>query len=114
MSEVQHQVLSRLPLKRDILVRAKTGTGKTLAFLIAAVESSLTNLAMVPASQRGIPILIIAPTRELALQILDEAKKLVKGTQFNACVLTGGADKHKQVTLLLIFIFYSLHFKYDI
>ncbi|KAI8800582.1 P-loop containing nucleoside triphosphate hydrolase protein [Cladochytrium replicatum] len=45
-SSVQHEVLSRLPVQTDLLVRAKTGTGKTLAFLIAAIESLLSKLGI--------------------------------------------------------------------
>jgi ATP-dependent RNA helicase MSS116 len=73
MSEVQRMVLASPGM--DLLVRAKTGTGKTLAFLIAALEECLQLKAF---GSHSTPILIVSPTRELAAQIADEAKKLVK------------------------------------
>lgn len=58
----------------DLLAKAKTGTGKTLAFLLPAIES----VARIPRSQRpGFSVLIISPTRELAQQITDEAKQVL-------------------------------------
>lgn len=55
------------------LVRAKTGTGKTMAFLLPAIQSILQN-----SPPRGqVSVLILSPTRELAMQIAAEAKQLV-------------------------------------
>jgi ATP-dependent RNA helicase MSS116 len=70
MTPVQHKVLSELPtLQSDCVVQAKTGTGKTIAFLLPALQSVLTQ----PALPRGqVAILILSPTRELALQIAKE------------------------------------------
>ncbi|CAN0521483.1 unnamed protein product, partial [Laminaria digitata] len=61
----------------DVLAKAKTGTGKTLSFLLPAIEG----IARTPRPQRrGISALIISPTRELAQQIADEANQvLVRG-----------------------------------
>lgn len=63
-----------------MLAKAKTGTGKTLSFLLPAIEG----VARVPRAQRrGISVLIISPTRELAQQIADEANQvLVRGRRF--------------------------------
>lgn len=62
------------PPGHDLLAKAKTGTGKTLAFLLPAIES----VARIPRSQRrGFSVLIISPTRELAQQITDEAKQVL-------------------------------------
>ena len=70
MTPVQHKVLSELPtFQSDCVVQAKTGTGKTIAFLLPALQSLLTQ----PALRRGqVAILILSPTRELALQIAKE------------------------------------------
>ena len=57
----------------DVVCKAKTGTGKTLAFLIPALEQ--LTAARLPAGRTG--VLIISPTRELAAQIAEEAKQLV-------------------------------------
>jgi len=59
---------------KDLLVQAKTGTGKTIAFLLPAIE----RLLKVKTPLQGISVLVLAPTRELALQIEEEAKLLLK------------------------------------
>lgn len=70
MTPVQQRVLTELPTFRsDCLVQAKTGTGKTLAFLLPSLHS-LLNSQPLPRGQVG--ILVISPTRELALQIAKE------------------------------------------
>jgi len=74
MTPVQSKVLTELPnFKSDCLVQAKTGTGKTVAFLLPAIHSLLTSSPL-PKGQVG--ILIISPTRELALQIAKECDHL--------------------------------------
>lgn len=56
------------------LVQAKTGTGKTLAFLLPAIQNTLQNSP----SKGQVAILVMSPTRELALQIAAEAERLLK------------------------------------
>lgn len=74
MTPVQQKVLTSLPNYRsDCLVRAKTGTGKTVAFFLPALHS-LLNSPPLPRGQVG--ILVISPTRELALQIAKECDQL--------------------------------------
>lgn len=74
MSPVQEKVMMTLPdLGGDCLVQAKTGTGKTIAFLLPAIQNTLRN----PPSRGFVSILVMSPTRELALQIAAEAKLLV-------------------------------------
>ncbi|ORX96557.1 P-loop containing nucleoside triphosphate hydrolase protein [Clohesyomyces aquaticus] len=70
MTPVQEKVLSELPtLSSDCLVQAKTGTGKTAAFLLPAIQNLLKG--NMPARGR-VGILVLCPTRELALQIAKE------------------------------------------
>lgn len=57
----------------DLLVQAKTGTGKTIAFLLPAIERLLASKMPL----HGVSILVLAPTRELALQIEEEASLLL-------------------------------------
>jgi len=77
MSPVQHKVLTELPtLSSDCLVQAKTGTGKTAAFLLPALQNLLSG-NQPPRGKVG--ILVICPTRELALQIAKEAEGLTAG-----------------------------------
>lgn len=62
----------------DVVCKAKTGTGKTLAFLIPALEQLAAN--RLAKGRTG--VLIISPTRELASQIAEEAKQLAKFHNF--------------------------------
>ncbi|KAF9278965.1 hypothetical protein BGZ68_008215 [Mortierella alpina] len=99
MSKVQASVLSTLPTKRDLLVKAKTGTGKTLAFIVAALESLMALSPLEANIKMGgkIGCVIIVPTRELALQISDEAEKLVKPLGWGVQYLVGGESREKQL-----------------
>ncbi|KAF9573113.1 hypothetical protein EC968_008962 [Mortierella alpina] len=99
MSKVQASVLSTLPTKRDLLVKAKTGTGKTLAFIVAALESLMALSPMEANIKMGgkIGCVIIVPTRELALQISDEAEKLIKPLGWGVQYLVGGESREKQL-----------------
>ena len=74
MTPVQSKVLGELPsLNSDCLVQAKTGTGKTTAFLLPAIQNTLLN----PPRRGQVSVLVMSPTRELALQIAAEASQLV-------------------------------------
>ncbi|KAI8081641.1 P-loop containing nucleoside triphosphate hydrolase protein [Halteromyces radiatus] len=98
MSVVQDAVLSRLPNGNDMFVKAKTGTGKTLAFLIAALETALDGKSRKDLQNcDGTSILVISPTRELAYQIAEEAKKLTRFFPFGVHCLVGGDSKRRQI-----------------
>lgn len=72
---------------KDVLGSAPTGTGKTLAFLIPVAQ----HLLDFPRRKPGAPrILILTPTRELAMQIADQAKRLTEGTHLSIATITGG------------------------
>jgi len=101
MSKVQEAVLERLPLERDMFVKAKTGTGKTLAFLIPALESSYGGQDFKEIKKSvGTSILIVSPTRELAQQIAEEARKLTKFYPLKVHCLVGGEPKRQQMRSL--------------
>ncbi|EMS49513.1 DEAD-box ATP-dependent RNA helicase 25 [Triticum urartu] len=79
MTQVQEATLPVILQGKDVLAKAKTGTGKTVAFLLPAIEV----LSKLPSSQRSqlrssINLLVMCPTRELANQVAVEAKKLLK------------------------------------
>ena len=77
MTEVQAKTLHPALSGVDLLAQAKTGTGKTLAFLIPSIESICRSQTL---PQMGlISVLCLSPTRELALQIKQEAKMLLAG-----------------------------------
>lgn len=75
MTEVQAKTFAAALAGKDVLARARTGTGKTLAFLIPAAERILSNPLYIPG--KTISCLVVAPTRELAIQIGEEADKLL-------------------------------------
>ncbi|MDY6829073.1 MAG: DEAD/DEAH box helicase [Pseudomonadota bacterium] len=80
----------------DIAGQAQTGTGKTAAFLITAIAGLLNNP---PDSTRyrGEPrALVLAPTRELALQIADDARQLNRFADLQVVTLIGGMDYQRQ------------------
>ncbi len=133
MTSVQEAVLPLLPgiaepyekdmertSYRDLLVRAKTGTGKTLAFLVPAIEARIkaieayTKQATVDATgsnnrsvearlrkdyvHNRVGILIVSPTHELATQIANEATKLASHINgFEVLMFTGGVGKRGQM-----------------
>ncbi len=80
---------------RDIAAKAQTGTGKTAAFLITILTRLLRNKSKkrTGSSPRAF---IVAPTRELAVQIYEEAKLLGQGTEFSMLAVYGGVDYQKQ------------------
>lgn len=97
LTPVQDIVLSSLPVKNDILVRAKTGTGKTLAFLIAAIESIKADHGHRAFRGKGPDVIIIAPTRDIALQITDEARKLCRDQGIAVFSAVGGTPYNHQI-----------------
>ncbi|KAF7792072.1 hypothetical protein EIP86_003102 [Pleurotus ostreatoroseus] len=133
MSAVQAQVLPLLPdlvtpynpekpnpHRKDLLVKAKTGTGKTIGFLVPAVESRLKEIdrvgkqAVLDAglvsdstlelkarkvhARTSAGCLIISPTRELATQIANEALRLTSGIpQLETRLFVGGVSKRGQM-----------------
>jgi ATP-dependent RNA helicase RhlE len=88
---IQEQAIPPALAERDIIGCAQTGTGKTAAFVIPIVE----RLATLPKGQPK--ALILAPTRELALQILATIEKLGRSRRISATVIVGGADMQAQV-----------------
>jgi len=81
----------------DIAAQAQTGTGKTAAFLITIFDYLIRSPKSKDTSPRA---LIIAPTRELAVQICDEAKLLGGHTDFKVLSVFGGVDYMKQAEAL--------------
>lgn len=100
MTPIQQKVLKFTLAGHDAIGRAQTGTGKTAAFLISVINDLLNN-PLNETRYRGEPrALILAPTRELAIQIENDAKELVKYTNLNVVTLVGGVDFDKQRKLL--------------
>jgi ATP-dependent RNA helicase RhlB len=76
--------------------QAQTGTGKTAAFLVALLQSLLTKPAQSGRTSTSIRALVVAPTRELAVQIHKDAAVLGKHTGLRLAVVFGGTDYEKQ------------------
>ncbi|KAI7902458.1 P-loop containing nucleoside triphosphate hydrolase protein [Cokeromyces recurvatus] len=98
MTEVQARTIPPLMAGRDVLGAAKTGSGKTLAFLIPAVEM-LYRLKFKP--RNGTGVIIVSPTRELALQIFGVAKDLLKYHQLTFGIVIGGANRKAEADKLV-------------
>lgn len=83
---------------KDVLATAQTGTGKTLAFLIPVIERLLANNA--PGHSQGIAALVLVPTRELAIQVV-EVYNVLRGKQLSpAALVVGGLAEGHQLTAI--------------
>ena len=97
---VQTQVLPHSLDGADIIAQAQTGTGKTAAFLLSIITYDLENPTF-DSRPPGTPFsLIIAPTRELVMQIASDAESLITYTDIQVATLVGGIDYEKQKTKL--------------
>ena len=93
---IQAQTLPIALAGRDVAGQAQTGTGKTAAFLVALYQALLTRPAAPSRSATSIRALIVAPTRELAVQIHRDALVLGAHTGLTHAVVFGGIDYEKQ------------------
>jgi len=87
---IQEQAIPVALQGKDIVAQAQTGTGKTFAFMLPILEKINPN-------QKDVQALILAPTRELALQITTEAKKLAAEVGVNVVAIYGGQDVERQI-----------------
>ena len=84
----------------DVAGQAQTGTGKTLAFLVAVINRLLTRPALADRKPEDPRALILAPTRELAIQIHKDAVKFASDLGLKFALVYGGVDYDKQRELL--------------
>ncbi|MEE4165160.1 MAG: DEAD/DEAH box helicase [Desulfocapsaceae bacterium] len=92
---IQEKALPVVLNSQDLVARAQTGTGKTAVFLVGLYCRLLNDQKTWP--PKGHPrALIIAPTRELVIQIAKDGKKLGSFTPLNICAVYGGAEYRKQ------------------
>ena len=117
MTPVQEKSIPPLLAGKDVLGAARTGSGKTLAFLIPAIEllhrmkfkprngKSLTfpfiSQALMASYLPGTGIIIVSPTRELALQIFGVAKDLMSHHSQTFGIVMGGANRRAEVDKLV-------------
>ncbi|WP_242215376.1 DEAD/DEAH box helicase [Bacillus cereus group sp. BfR-BA-01383] len=91
---IQEKAIPIIMSGKDIIGQAKTGTGKTLAFVLPILEK-------IDSESSDVQALIVAPTRELALQITAEIKKmLVQREDINVLAIYGGQDVAQQLRKL--------------
>ena len=88
-SPIQDQAIPHIVAGKDVIGLAETGTGKTAAFLVPLIDKTLR--------EYGRQTLILTPTRELALQIESEFKKLTKGNRLFAITCVGGTNIRPQI-----------------
>jgi len=90
---IQAQSIMPLLEGRDVIGQAQTGTGKTAAFGIPMVES-------IDLSERRVQGLVLAPTRELAVQIAGHISKISRYTGVRVCAIYGGEKINRQIKQL--------------
>lgn len=90
---IQEESIRLIKNGNDIIAEAQTGTGKTLAFLLPMFENMSPNIDTIQG-------LIVTPTRELAIQITEEAMKLKKSKDLNILSAYGGKDIGSQLNKL--------------
>lgn len=93
-SPIQEQAIPFLLEGKDMIGQAQTGTGKTAAFAVPAVE-------LIDVEKRGVQTLVMCPTRELAIQVAEEFKKIGKFKKgFRTVAVYGGSSIDKQIQAL--------------
>jgi len=93
---VQQQAIPPILEQRDCLVSAETGSGKTAAYLLPALQQ----LLVLPTKPLGVQVLILCPTRELAQQIFGQCQQFSEFTSIKTGLITGGSDFKKQQAAL--------------
>jgi ATP-dependent RNA helicase RhlE len=93
---VQAQAIPAALAGHDVVATAQTGTGKTLAFVLPMLES-LASKPVNPSVKPGIGIVVLSPTRELAIQTSETFAMIAQGTGLRAAVVVGGMSESAQL-----------------
>ena len=101
MTPIQAKAIPVVLAGRDVMGAAQTGTGKTAAFTLPLLQKMLRheNASASPA-RHPVRALVLAPTRELAVQVADNVAKYSKHTQLRSAVVFGGVDMKPQTLQL--------------
>eukprot|EP00929_Paragymnodinium_shiwhaense_P008368 TRINITY_DN11231_c0_g1_i1.p1 TRINITY_DN11231_c0_g1~~TRINITY_DN11231_c0_g1_i1.p1 ORF type:complete len:695 (-),score=249.63 TRINITY_DN11231_c0_g1_i1:224-2308(-) len=97
LTEIQSKAIPHLLNGKDVLAAAKTGSGKTLSFLVPAIDL-LYNVKFLP--RNGLGALVISPTRELAMQIYDVLRNISKHMSQSCAVVVGGMNRKPEADKL--------------
>ncbi len=89
---IQRQAIPLVAARRDVVGIARTGTGKTAAFMLPALESIREGA--------GLQVLVLCPTRELAQQVREDTEALARGTALRAAEIFGGVAYGPQLDAL--------------
>ncbi|MBW3112858.1 DEAD/DEAH box helicase [Bacillus sp. MCCB 382] len=93
LTPVQEKVVPVIMEGKDVVCESPTGTGKTLAYLLPIIQA-------IDLSRKQAQAVILAPSRELVMQIHQEIQKWAKGTDVTSAAFIGGANIKKQVEKL--------------
>ena len=96
MTQVQQQALPVCARGGDVVAKAKTGTGKTLAFMVPSVDRAAASKP----HRRGLSALVLSPTRELAAQTVEEGKLLATFHGLRVACVYGGTKIQKDYSEL--------------
>ncbi|MCT4604810.1 MAG: DEAD/DEAH box helicase [Marinisporobacter sp.] len=92
-TKIQYETFPITLAGKDVIGKAKTGTGKTLAYLLPMIEK-------IDPSKRELQMLVLAPSRELSLQIKREAERIIEGTDILVEAVVEGMKLEKQLERL--------------
>lgn len=93
-SQIQTESIPNIQSGMDVLAQSQTGTGKTVAYAIPTIENIIL-------SDKRVQVLIVCPTRELAVQVTDEYRKLLRFSEnISAVTLYGGENIGNQIRRL--------------
>ncbi|XP_038695681.1 DEAD-box ATP-dependent RNA helicase 41 isoform X2 [Tripterygium wilfordii] len=87
---VQMQVIPAALNRQNLLVSADTGSGKTASFLVPVISSCANYRIEHPTNRKKLIALVLTPTRELSIQVEEQAKLLGKGLPFKTALVVGG------------------------
>src|SRR4051812_44858633 len=93
---IQAAAIPQVVAGHDLIGIAQTGTGKTAAFTLPI----LTRLATQPSTRRGVSVLVVAPTRELVVQIDENVRAYGKHLRLRIATVFGGVSERPQISAL--------------
>ena len=96
-SDIQQQAIPPIIQGQDLMASAPTGTGKTAAFVLPALQRLITNK---PGNGKGPRVLVLTPTRELATQVADNIYKFSKHVRMSSGSVVGGTPYPPQMRML--------------
>ncbi|HAJ77940.1 MAG TPA: DNA/RNA helicase [Clostridiales bacterium] len=92
-TEVQIKAIPTILSGVDAIVRSATGSGKTFAFVLPILQK-------IDVNNKNVQALVICPTRELAMQVADETKKIADALNVKVCAVFGGSNIDRQIASL--------------